>query len=206
MRTIPPPDRAAGIVLRCYPRNFRERFGAGMRHAFDQDYAAAAARGPAARRRFVAAALLRAACFGTLERLPKGPVMRSFIQFDLTAAIRSLRATPVITAVAIASLALGIGANTALFSILNGLVLKPLPVRAPQDLAFIDDGDWTNPIWEAVRERAPEFADGACLERDELRHGGQRRSGPRLRRHGERQSLQDARPDAGARALLRCGR
>jgi predicted permease len=132
-----------------------------MRHAFDQDYAAAAARGPAARRRFVAAALLRAACFGTLERLPKGPVMRSFIQFDLTAAIRSLRATPVITAVAIASLALGIGANTALFSILNGLVLKPLPVRAPQDLAFIDDGDWTNPIWEAVRERAPEFADGA---------------------------------------------
>jgi predicted permease len=87
--------------------------------------------------------------------------MRSFIQFDLAAAVRSLRATPVITAIAIASLALGIGANTALFSILNGLVLKPLPVESPEDLAFLDDGDWTNPIWEAIRQRAPEFADGA---------------------------------------------
>ncbi len=87
--------------------------------------------------------------------------MRAFFIFDLQHAIRSLRATPVITAVAVLSLALGIGANTALFSILNGLVLKSLPVKAPQDLALIEGGSWTNPIWEGLRDRAPKLVDGA---------------------------------------------
>ena len=87
--------------------------------------------------------------------------MRSFLGFDLRDALRSLRATPVITFVAVLSLALGIGANTALFSILNGLVLKSLPVKAPEQLALIKDGSWTNPIWEGFRSRAPQLVDGA---------------------------------------------
>jgi predicted permease len=76
--------------------------------------------------------------------------MRSFFAVDWRDALRSLRATPVVTAVAVVSLALGIGANTALFSILNSLILKTLPVRDPGQLVVIDGGSWTNPIWNAI--------------------------------------------------------
>lgn len=87
--------------------------------------------------------------------------MRSFLSFDLRDAVRSLRATPVITGVAVLSLALGIGANTALFSILNGLLLRPLPVHEPERIAIVDDNAWTYPIWDAMRPHANELVDGA---------------------------------------------
>jgi putative ABC transport system permease protein len=79
---------------------------------------------------------------------------------DLRDAFRSLVATPVVSVVAILSLALGIGANTAIFSILDSLTLRTLPVKEPQRLAMIDRGSWTNPIWEAIRDRQQPF-DGA---------------------------------------------
>jgi len=78
---------------------------------------------------------------------------------DLRLAIRSLRATPIVTAVAVVSLALGIGANTAIFSLVNSLLLRALPVKAPQQLALVTDDpargitSWTNPIWEELRDR-----------------------------------------------------
>jgi putative ABC transport system permease protein len=84
---------------------------------------------------------------------------------DLRLALRSLRATPVVSAVAILSLALGIGANTAIFSILESLLLRPLPVGHAARLALLDDAAgrgsyWTNPIWEEIRSRT-QFFDGA---------------------------------------------
>jgi hypothetical protein len=53
---------------------------------------------------------------------------------DLRFALRQLRKSPGFTAVAIISLALGIGANTAIFTLVNDLILKSWPVRNPQQL------------------------------------------------------------------------
>src|SRR5882672_7208976 len=89
---------------------------------------------------------------------------------DLRLAIRALRATPVVTVVAVLSLALGIGANTAIFSLVNSLLLRALPVVEPQRLAIISDtrainggftAGWTYAIWDRLRQRTQPF-DGAC--------------------------------------------
>ena len=93
--------------------------------------------------------------WGSAERLAQ----------DLRFGYRSLKGTPIVSAVAILSLALGIGANTAIFSVLDTLVLRSLPVTEPGRLVLLDDEKggrayWTNPIWEQVRDRADLF-DGA---------------------------------------------
>ena len=58
---------------------------------------------------------------------------------DLRFAVRSLRKTPAFTAVAILTLALGIGANTAIFSLVRTVILKPLPYRDPAKLVVAWD-------------------------------------------------------------------
>src|SRR5215467_4368165 len=55
---------------------------------------------------------------------------------DLKFAFRSLRNSPMFTAVAVLSLALGIGANTAIFSLLDQLLLQLLPVKNPRELTL----------------------------------------------------------------------
>src|SRR5262249_20866000 len=59
---------------------------------------------------------------------------------DLRYALRQFARNPVFTGVAVSSLAIGIGANTAIFSLLNEILLKSLPVRDPQQLVIM-----TNP-------------------------------------------------------------
>jgi putative ABC transport system permease protein len=56
---------------------------------------------------------------------------------DLRLAVRALAATPIVTAVAVLSLALGIGANTAIFSLVDSVILRTLPVKEPQRLAIL---------------------------------------------------------------------
>src|ERR1044071_1235007 len=58
---------------------------------------------------------------------------------DLGYALRSLRARPGFTLVAALSLALGIGANTAIFSLIDALLLRHLPVRDPEALVVVGD-------------------------------------------------------------------
>ncbi len=80
---------------------------------------------------------------------------------DIRYGVRVLRKAPVFTSVAILSLALGIGANTAIFSLVNSLLIRALPVRAPERLAILEHGSWTNPIWEQIRARQSTLFDGA---------------------------------------------
>src|SRR4051812_6473385 len=80
---------------------------------------------------------------------------------DIRYATRSLRKSPVLACVVVLSLALGTGANTAIFSLINALVLRPLPVQNPQELVQVkwerETGGpspiFTNPLWEAFREQ-----------------------------------------------------
>jgi putative ABC transport system permease protein len=148
--------------LRAYPRDFRARFANGMCAAFAEDAGRARARGITAWLWFLVVACLHALSYGIAERLPRRASIGSFFSVDLRDAVRSLRATPVVSAVAVLSLALGIGANTALFTIMNGLVLRPLPVHEPQRLAVLAGEDWTNPIWEQIRDRQAAVFDGAA--------------------------------------------
>src|SRR5918996_4844073 len=61
------------------------------------------------------------------------------IRRDSRYAVRVLARNPGFTAVAMVTLALGIGANTAIFSLIDALLLRPLPVRAPEELVTLGD-------------------------------------------------------------------
>ncbi|MGH9339674.1 MAG: ADOP family duplicated permease [Acidobacteriota bacterium] len=91
---------------------------------------------------------------------------------DVRYGLRLLRLNPGFAAVALLSLALGIGANTAIFQLLNALHFRMLPVHKPEQLASVQirDRSWkwgafrgpyshlTNPLWEQIRRHQQAFS------------------------------------------------
>jgi predicted permease len=81
---------------------------------------------------------------------------------DVRFSLRTMRKTPLVTAVAILSLALGIGANTAIFTVLDALLLKSLPIKDPQQVLFLS---WTAKSFPdelvSLHGRAKASADGS---------------------------------------------
>jgi predicted permease len=95
------------------------------------------------------------------------------VLFDIRFALRNLRRSPLFTLVAVASLALGIGANTAIFTLMDQLMLRLLPVSNPEQLVMI----WPNgphmgsnrgerktsyPMYQDFQQKAQAFSDVIC--------------------------------------------
>ena len=129
------------------------------------DQYAAARRGGAtdAEARDIARQVLNAASFLELSKRPRARIGGGY-GHDLKVAVRQMLATPVVTIVAVLSLALGIGANTAIFSLVNSLLLRALPVKEPDRLAMLgdtsvpaSDQSWTYAIWQQLHQRRARF-------------------------------------------------
>jgi putative ABC transport system permease protein len=142
--------------------------------------------------------------FGGVERVKEegreargARIIETLLQ-DLRYGARILRKSPGFTAVAVLTLALGIGANTAIFSLVDGILLRPLPFAAPQNLVSIT-GTFPKGGFAAMREQVQSLDVAAYFEGHEYNLTGR---GDPLRLSGvlvsaEFFSVLGARPELG---------
>ncbi|HUF46541.1 MAG TPA: ABC transporter permease, partial [Vicinamibacterales bacterium] len=147
--------RVYRLLLRSYPSPFGERFAGPMLQAYADRRRDAAGRGVAALLRFWVVAFIDCVRNGVAERrnarrrrhgaLTGRSPIGGGLAHDVRQSWRNLRRQPGVTAVVLLTLGLGIGANTTVFSAVNGL-LGPLP---------FPDADRLVQIWQTVPERGP---------------------------------------------------
>jgi macrolide transport system ATP-binding/permease protein len=101
---------------------------------------------------------------------------------DIRFALRRLRKSPGFTTVAVLTLALGIGGNTAIFTLIHALMLKSLPVSDPQQLYRLGDRDaccvisgyqtrfaiFSSSLYQYLRDHTPEFTELAAAQADRV--------------------------------------
>jgi putative ABC transport system permease protein len=128
---------------------------------------------------------------------------------DLRFALGVMRRTPIVSGVAMLSLALGIGANVAVFNLVNALMLKALPIHAPEQLVVLgqpprDPGrqpnrSFTYPQWEYLRDHQDFFATvlAAGNARFNLQAGGEARPATGLYVNGRFLDALGVRPYVG---------
>ena len=101
--------------------------------------------------------------------------IESFLQ-DLNYGLRAMLRSPALTIVALISLALGIGANTAIFSLLDAVLLRSLPVKDPSKLVILGTADWDGisdgfaitelysyPFYRQMQQKNAVFSDTAAI-------------------------------------------
>ena len=130
------------LLLCLYPPKFRRQFGAEMLDMVERYEARPGGLWFLVKDLFSSLVVAHADSLKARRRKAKRPSrkggvreMVSSLRMDLTVALRNLRGAPGFTAIAVVTLALGIGANTAIFSVVNGVVLKPLPCPEPDPTA-----------------------------------------------------------------------
>ena len=127
----PTPVSVYRFLLLCYPPGFREEFGDQMADFFVEQYREA--------RRHTGPWGILVLWFGVLNDLLAVAVKERISMWiqDLRFSLRTLLKSPSFTVVAVATLALGIGATTAIFSVVNGVLLNPVPFRDPDRIAMV---------------------------------------------------------------------
>jgi len=123
--------RAYRALLRLYPQSFRSEYGAEMCGLFERRWRAAG--------RMERIGLWASVLWEVLSNA--AAVHGDILRQDLRYAARTLRRSPGFALTAVVVLALGVGANTAAFSIADHVLVRPLPFAKPAELVKL----WENP-------------------------------------------------------------